>query len=428
MDRRDFLIHCRQTFNDCCRQLLTDNVEPNVIQPTITRLETIKLSLGWAAGHLITVAEADNFIQIISDFTQEVQNNIPLDQDVPGYQAPRVYTGLRGQPRYNITEDQLGFLVSCGFTGTEIAAILQVSRTTIKNRLREFNLTRASQYAQLTDAELDDLVTSVVGANEQLGPESVRAQLRANGVLVKRSRVRSSMIRINPRAAALRAMSHRLHRRAYRVAGPNSLWHIDGNHKLIRWRIVIHGGIDGYSRLVVFLNASNNNRSQNVMMQFMNAIGRYGVPSRVRCDFGGENNDVCLFMEVYRGLGRGSALRGRSTHNQRIERLWGDVWRGINNVYHDLFSFLESDGIIDIDNEMHLWALHYVYLPRINKDLRLFCSQWNNHGLRTERNRSPLQLFVRGSLELQGRPLTAIRDLFARDLEGQGAAGAGIGT
>ena len=27
---------------------------------------------------------------------------------------------------------------------------------------------------------------------------------------------------------------------------PNSLWHIDGYHKLIRWRIVIHGVIDGY--------------------------------------------------------------------------------------------------------------------------------------------------------------------------------------
>ncbi|KAK5861621.1 hypothetical protein PBY51_023003 [Eleginops maclovinus] len=50
------------------------------------------------------------------------------------------------------------------------------------------------------------------------------------------------MKRTNPEAAALRAMSQRLHRRAYQVAGPNSLWHLDGNHKLIRWRIVIHGG------------------------------------------------------------------------------------------------------------------------------------------------------------------------------------------
>ncbi len=41
------------------------------------------------------------------------------------------------------------------------------------------------------------------------------------------------MLRIDPEGAAYRAMSHRLQRRVYRVAGPNSLWHIDGNHKLI---------------------------------------------------------------------------------------------------------------------------------------------------------------------------------------------------
>ncbi|KAF4114111.1 hypothetical protein G5714_004334 [Onychostoma macrolepis] len=44
------------------------------------------------------------------------------------------------------------------------------------------------------------------------------------------------------------------------TAPENSLWHIDGNHKLIRWRIVIHG----YSRLVVFLRASDNNRGGTV--------------------------------------------------------------------------------------------------------------------------------------------------------------------
>jgi hypothetical protein len=28
------------------------------------------------------------------------------------------------------------------------------------------------------------------------------------------------------------------------------MWHLDGHHKLIRWGIVIHGFVDGYSRLV----------------------------------------------------------------------------------------------------------------------------------------------------------------------------------
>ena len=34
-------------------------------------------------------------------------------------------------------------------------------------------------------------------------------------------------------------------RRVYNIPMPNSLWHIDSYHKLIKWRIVIHGGIDG---------------------------------------------------------------------------------------------------------------------------------------------------------------------------------------
>ncbi|KAM9537081.1 uncharacterized protein ACWYII_040817 isoform 1-T1 [Salvelinus alpinus] len=52
----------------------------------------------------------------------------------------------------------------------------------------------------------------------------------------------------------------------------------------MRWRIVIHGAVDGYSRLVVFLKASDNNKSATVMESFEAAITSYGVPSRVRCD------------------------------------------------------------------------------------------------------------------------------------------------
>ncbi|KAJ3878413.1 hypothetical protein F5051DRAFT_306310, partial [Lentinula edodes] len=43
------------------------------------------------------------------------------------------------------------------------------------------------------------------------------------------------------------------------------------NIGLIRWGIVIHGFIDGYSRLITGLRASNNNRGQTVLSLFLSA-------------------------------------------------------------------------------------------------------------------------------------------------------------
>lgn len=70
--------------------------------------------------------------------------------------------------------------------------------------------------------------------------QMMRALLHAQGVTVKRSRVREMLTRINPTAAA-RRWSQTVARRVYHAPYPNSLWHIDGNMRLIRLitRIVI---------------------------------------------------------------------------------------------------------------------------------------------------------------------------------------------
>lgn len=36
-------------------------------------------------------------------------------------------------------------------------------------------------------------------------------------------------------------------RQVYNVSHLNALWHIDGNHKMTRWRLVVHAGVDGFS-------------------------------------------------------------------------------------------------------------------------------------------------------------------------------------
>lgn len=87
-----------------------------------------------------------------------------------------------------------------------------------------------------------------------------------------------------------------------------------------RWRIVIHGGIDGYSRMPVYLHASNNNKASTVLTLFKNAVSEYGLPSRVRCDKGSENYDVGSFMLNHpnRGPGRGSIIAGTKNTNIKL--------------------------------------------------------------------------------------------------------------
>lgn len=52
------------------------------------------------------------------------------------YKANRSIQGTAGPPSYNITRGQLEFFLELGFKGTDIAKMLQVSRSTVMRRLR----------------------------------------------------------------------------------------------------------------------------------------------------------------------------------------------------------------------------------------------------------------------------------------------------
>ena len=76
-----------------------------------------------------------------------------------------------------------------------------------------------------------------------------------------------------------------MRRRVYRVDAANDAWHIDGNHKLIRCRMVVHVGIDDYSRLITSLKCHTDNRSDSVLTAFMNGVHRYGLAQKVHGEY-----------------------------------------------------------------------------------------------------------------------------------------------
>ena len=89
-------------------------------------------------------------------------------------------------------------------------------------------------------------------------------------------------------------------------------------------------------------------------------------------------------------------LTGKSTHNERIERMWRDIKRFVSSSFIDTFNALEVENMLDPLNEVDTYCLHFVFLPHINKHLADFQGSWNSHPLSTEGNMSPLQLFVEG--------------------------------
>lgn len=86
---------------------------------------------------------------------------------------------------------------------------------------------------------------------------------------------------------------------------------MDGNEKLRPWGFYIHGCIDGHSRLILYLKCSGNKRAATVSSIFLDAVAKYGWPSRVRGDFGTENNDVEHLMKEHWGEAYRAYLRGR---------------------------------------------------------------------------------------------------------------------
>ena len=182
------------------------------------------------------------------------------------------------------------------------------------------------------------------------------------------------------------------------MSRPNEVWHIDGHHKLIRWRLVVHGGIDGYSRAITFLRCHTDNSASTVLRAFQEGVEKYGLPTKVRTDHGGENIEVWRMMLDEHGEQDKCVIAGSSTHNERIERLWRDVHRSVVVTFGNLFRTLETEGHFDNSNEVDIYCLHYVFVPRINQALSSFVEGWNNHSISTEGNQTPHQLFVTGLL------------------------------
>ena len=131
----------------------------------------------------------------------------------------------------------------------------------------------------------------------QSGERIIQGVLHSHGTKVQCWRLRDTIHEIDPINTPLR-WRPRIQRRPYSVSAwiqcivalrfvtqksvlcLNFL--IDGNHKLVGWRMVIHGAVDGYSRLIIYLHCADNNHASTVLSCFQKGVKNYGLPHQMK--------------------------------------------------------------------------------------------------------------------------------------------------
>lgn len=183
------------------------------------------------------------------------------------------HTGQRGCPRKVINRDFLQWAYRLRST-SGIAHFLHVGRTLVRQSLLDYNIalpgvnpfpddtvseasdnsddagsdrpefvqgssrdgqhnipmafSTAGYLSNTTDDQLDQTLRKFRSEYPRAGLRILDGMLRNQGHIVQQRRVRESLLRIDPVARVFDRV--RLQRRGYKVPGPNSLWHHDGQH------------------------------------------------------------------------------------------------------------------------------------------------------------------------------------------------------
>ena len=221
----------------------------------------------------------------------DVNNLYQQSLDTSHYGHPTVlsniYSGGRGRPRIHIDPSFLGFAYNRRSISA-LARFLGVGRSTVRNKLVRNNLMPVSistispssqngnleasipesldsdaslplepddllepelpvpthipvdlnttttvprtslHHSAISDDELDMLIIRLQCHYTRAGIRMLDSMLRRLGHRVQYDRIRQSLLRIDPVQRIFERI--RIRRRTYHVAGPNALWHHDGQH------------------------------------------------------------------------------------------------------------------------------------------------------------------------------------------------------
>ena len=199
----------------------------------LERLYRMLIVVECDTGLIETVAHVTNALQGAQDSSVTFRGTEPLSRPI------LITNGKRGRPYYEVHKEQIEYLLQVRFSCPEIAMIVGVSLSTIRRRMALYGLSVQSLYSNMSDDELDEVIKKICIAFPNSGFRMMEGHLLSRGYRLPQVRIRESLHRVDPEGVAAR-WAIAIQRLRYSVMSPLSLWHIDGNHKLIRYVVFMH--------------------------------------------------------------------------------------------------------------------------------------------------------------------------------------------
>lgn len=231
------------------RNLVTEirrTVEDGVTVDRVDVLATLGERILRAFVLIIAVNRTDTLERTLISMQQVVNNLNRIASSLEdenfepyGYHPTISFTGRRGRPKVVINRGMLDYFFSHGFSATTTAMLLHVSLSTLRRRMCECGIQIRDRYSDVSNQELDRMVTLVQHRNPNCGYRMMQGYLARLGHKVQQTRVREAMSRTDPEGIVSR-WCYTVQRRCYSVSTPNALWHIDGHHRLIRYIVPIY--------------------------------------------------------------------------------------------------------------------------------------------------------------------------------------------
>lgn len=235
-----------------------------------------------------------------------------------------------------------------------------LSYGTLKRILCNYDLKRRNVQESPIFSLIVALDEELDGSGCNLGYRAMQKRLQKKYNLTVTQRTVMELMRALDPAGVAHRRKNRLKRRNYQAHGPFFVLHIDGHDKLNKYGFCIHGGIDGFSRKVMWLDVASSNKNPRIIAHYyLKMLSKYGcMPTLVRSDKGTENVNVASLQQCLRTgqndkyLGLRSYIKGKNMQNQRVERFWVDLQRLTTGFYMEFFKNMVEQKALDLDNPL----------------------------------------------------------------------------